>query len=217
MLVDLRVVQLLCSRLCHDLVGPAGAINAGLELMGDAATDPDEALALVDRSAQQVASRLAFYRMAFGQAGNAGATAPLADARKLAEGFLAGGGVALDWPDDAGYDAAKPIPSAAVKLVLNMMLLGIESLPRGGVLTIRFADLADGVGVAMTACGENAALRDDVRQALDLAVPAAELSVRTVQGHFAAWLARKMAAEIEITEGSDDAVRLAVVLPAVAG
>ena len=31
--IDLRVAELMASRLCHDLVGPIGAVNNGLELM----------------------------------------------------------------------------------------------------------------------------------------------------------------------------------------
>lgn len=213
MLVDLKVAQLLCSRLCHDLVGPAGAVNAGLELISDEGADPAEALALIGLSARQVAARLAFYRTAFGQAGEDNGMAELAAARKLAEQFVAGGNVELDWPVDAGYDGSASLTSSAIRLVLNMVLLGLEALPRGGCLSVRFADLADGIGVAMTANGERAGLREDVRRSLESDVSAEDLSARTVQGYFAARLAWRMAAELEVTQGPEGEVRLAVVVP----
>lgn len=213
MLVDLRVAQLLCSRLCHDLVGPAGAVNAGLELIEDQGADRAEAMALIELSAHQVASRLAFYRIAFGQGGEDGGTAALTDARRLTKRLLSGGGIELDWPEDAGFDSAAPIPTNAIRLVLNMVLLSAEALPRGGTLSVRFAELADGVGVAMTASGERAGLREELWRSLNSEISVEDLSARTVQGYFAARLAKQLAAELEVTEGPAGEVRLAVVVP----
>ena len=213
MLVDFRVVQLLCSRLCHDLVGPAGAVNAGLELMGDDGAATDEALALVNLSAQQVACRLTFYRLAFGLGGDSGGMSGLADAQKLTEGFLSGGKVSLDWPMDAPTDAERLVSGAAIKLLLNLALLGVDSLPMGGSLSVRFADLPDGTGIAITASGNNARFNKDLRYAMNPNVSADELSVRTVQGYFSTRLAERVAASIEISEGPDGSVRLAAVLP----
>ena len=97
MAIDLRVAKLLCSRLCHDLISPASAVNAGLELMEEQ-PDSDDAMDLIIRSAKQVTRRLAFYRSAFG----AGGVTTLPEARKLAAGLLADGNVVLDWPGDEG-------------------------------------------------------------------------------------------------------------------
>ena len=213
MLVDLRVAQLLCSRMCHDLVGPAGAINAGLELMEEDAGIAKNALELVGESAQQVTRRLSFYRMAFGTGGGAGGSAPLADARKLCEDLLAEGGVRLDWSEDAEIDPNRAIPAASAKLVLNLVLLGAESLPRGGSLSLRFAPLADGVGVALTAAGQNAAIKDEVWTAMDSNMAAEDLSVRTVHGYFTARLAEHLSASLEISESAEGEIRLAAALP----
>ena len=213
MLVDFRVVQLLCSRLCHDLVGPAGAVNAGLELMGDDGAATDEALALVDLSAQQVTRRLAFYRAAFGLGGDSGGVSILADARMLTDDFLSGGKVSLDWPTDAPTDAKRLVSGAAIKLLLNLALLGVESLPRGGSLSVRVADLPDGMGIAMTASGNNARFKEELRNAMNPNVAADELSARTVQGYFSTRLAEQLATSIEISEGPDGSVRLAAVVP----
>ena len=95
---DLRLAQLLCSRLCHDLAGPAGAIGNGLEMLMD---DPGDAATreLLVESGGHLNRRLAFYRTAFGLRGGRPEMA-LDEARSLAGGYLAGGRTTLDWPEN---------------------------------------------------------------------------------------------------------------------
>ncbi len=211
MLVDLRVAQLLCSRLCHDLVGPAGAVTAGLELLHDEPEGADEALILVADSGQQVVRRLAFFRMAFG-IGGGGAATRLAEIRDLAQGLLSEGSVVLNWPSDAAA-GERPITATGGKLLLNLLLLGVDTLPRGGTLDVELADSAEGLDIAMTAAGQGARLRDEVRTALHPDMPAEDLTARTVQGYFAQRLAEALGGAIEISDDTDDQVRLALILP----
>ncbi len=211
MLVDLKVAQFLCSRLCHDLAGPVGAVNAGLELLDEAADDAEGASTLVAESARQMTRRLAFFRMAFGLGAGVGGVIALDEARDLATGLLADGRVTLDWAQDTGRHRA--LPAAAVKLILNLVLLGVESLPRGGTLRVQFAGLAEGMGVAVTAVGEGARFRDDLRAAMASDVPVDHLSAKTVHGHFAARLAEDSGVAIEVSESAPGEVRLAVLLP----
>ena len=211
MLVDLKIAQLLCSRLCHDLVGPAGAVNAGMELMVDGTGDVDEAMALVASSGQQLNRRLIFYRLAFGL--GAGARASVADARMLAREMLSEGAVALDWSDPKDSGPGKPICADGMKLLLNMVLLGVDSLPRGGTLAVQVTDLAQGTGVAMTAAGAGARFRDELRTAMGPDVPVGDLSARTVQGYFAARLAERLGTAVEASDIGGDRIQLAAVLP----
>ena len=210
MQIDLKVAQLLCSRLCHDLIGPAGAVNAGLELLDeDVAADGAAALALVARSARQMTDRLTFFRVAFGF-GGAGPVASMAEARKLAGLYLADSNVTLDWPTDEG---ARAFALAAAKLLLNLVLLGSESLPRGGTLGVRFADLDEGTGTAVVALGSGARFKAEVREAMAPGASEADLSARTVHGYFAARLAASLGAVIEVSDGTENEVQLATVLP----
>lgn len=214
MLVDLKAAQLLCSRLCHDLVGPVGAINAGLELLAEAsgpygADGADGAFELVNRSSGEIARRLAFFRTAFGLGGGAASGASLAETRRLTRDFLAGGNVSLDWPDD---EEAALSPGAA-KLLLNLVLLGSECLPRGGGLAVRFAELPEGLGVALVAGGPGARFRSDVRDALAPRLSEEVLTARNVHGHYAACLAEELGSAIEVLEDTAGEVRLAVLLP----
>ena len=214
MLADLRVAQLLCSRLCHDLIGPAGAVNTGLELIEEDA-DEGDALALIARSARQVAAALAFYRVAFGFGGADRETATLAEVREVATDFLAAGRVSLDWPEPARIGGDRRIPVTAAKLLLNLIMLANDCLPRGGVLGLEFADLAEGIGVALTVRGRNARVREELRTVMGPA--SGELSVRTVQAYLTARLADLLGVTVEFAEGNDDEVRLASVLPSADG
>jgi len=211
MRIDLRVAQLLCSRLCHDLVGPAGAVNAGLELAASAPGGDADALALAASSGRQMGRRLQFFRIAFGFGGGDG-TMTLDETRTLADGHLAGGTVALDWPEDAGADAARQRPMAVTRLVLNVVLLGVGALPRSGTLSVRLAELGDDLGAAFTAAGPDVRIDSDVISAMTADVPAETLTARTVHGHLAALLASSLGAQIE-TEVVGTEARFAVLVP----
>lgn len=211
MTIDLRIAQLMSSRLCHDLVGAVGAINAGLEMSGDKSQDPREALDLVGLSAGEVERRLAFYRVAFGLGSSAKDGAHAAEARTLAAGLLTGGRVRLDWPDE---EVPNDLSPTAAKLLLNMILVAQESLPRGGELAVRFATMPEGLGIALTSRGDNAALRAETRDALDLAAPSDALSARGVHGRLAAVLAESLGGALEAEEIADTGeVRLAALIP----
>ncbi len=214
MQVDHKVAQLLSSRLCHDLVGPIGAVNSGLELMEEGFDEDGRALALVASSAVEATRRLAFFRIAFGFGAGTKGQATLNEAGELAAGYLESGKVALEWPSDR----PDPVQPNVVKVVLNMVLMASESLPRGGKISISFGDLDEGLGVGVTASGEGATLRDDLRDALAEGEKGSDggeevLSARNVHGFFAQCMAREMGGLIEHSKGSDGEIRFAVLFP----
>ncbi len=212
----IRLAQLLCSRLCHDLVGPAGAVNAGLELAKDGGLDP-ATLEMTERSAEEVTNRLAFFRVAFGAAGgkvSAEGTLSLHEARGLIESLLVSRKVALEWPNDAaGPDA---LPAGAGKVLLLLVLAAAECLPRGGGVSVHVAAVAEGMGLAIVAKGDGARLRPDVAQALAAADPD-QVSARNVHGHYAAVLAASLGGRLEVSDAVADEVRLMSVFPPVGG
>ncbi len=222
MQVDLKVAQLLSSRLCHDLVGPIGAVNSGLELLDEGfdeeSGEDGRALALVARSAVEATRRLAFFRIAFGFGAGTKGQATLNEAGALAAGYLENGKVALNWPSDR----PDPVQPNVVKVVLNMVLMASESLPRGGEIGLSFSDLDEGLGVGVTASGEGAGLRADLRDALtevekgtdeDAGGTGEALSARNVHGFFAQGMAREMGGLIEHSMGPDGEIRFAVLFP----
>ncbi len=140
--IDLRLSEILSARLCHELVAPVGAIGNGLELLalGDGAPD-EEVLSLIEESGRRAGARLKFYRMAYGAAGD---DAPVESAvlSDLVTGFLEGSRVTADWPD-----GTPALPRPAARLLLNLLVLAVQALPRGGTVSL------DG-GVRAIATGE---------------------------------------------------------------
>jgi len=194
LLSDLELAALLCSRVCHDIVSPVGAIANGLEMMDE---DDDEemrrlALELVRRSARQASAKLQFCRMAFGAAGGAGSLLDLGEAGDIARLFVGDEKVRLDWRAPRGGRDKNE-----VKLLLNLLLLGIAAIPRGGIVTIEAADNL----LAATAEGDGARLADKTRAVLDGTVPPAEFDARVVQVYYALRLAEQtgfaIAAEVK--------------------
>ena len=178
----LDLAALLCSRLCHDLISPVGAIINGLEVMEE---DKDEetkafALDLIKKSAGQASAKLQFCRLAFGASGSAGAQIELGDAEKAARGLLEDGKAMLVWNLPRALVAKN-----RVKLLLNMLLVASGAIPRGGTLT---ADPM-GEGYRVTARGLNARLTP-VTADLLAGIPAEPVNAHAVQPLYTGILAR---------------------------
>lgn len=128
---DLTLVSMLSSRICHDLVGPIGALGNGVEFLSgkvDEATR-DSAVQLIADSARLASAKLQFYRAAFGVGGSLSDQARLSELRDMTAAILEGGRVQLDWEP-----GEEEIGRGAMRLMMNLILIGVESLPRGGVL-----------------------------------------------------------------------------------
>ncbi|HLJ65706.1 MAG TPA: histidine phosphotransferase family protein [Stellaceae bacterium] len=188
--IELRVLELLCARLCHELVSPVGAVNNGVELLEDEEAGLGrDAIALIGQSGRKAARRLQFYRFAYG--GDAvGDGSVVAD---LAQGLFEGGKVGCVWPKDANR-----LAHAWQRLACNMLVLGAESLPRGGQVTLRLIGEGGG-GLEVRAAGEALKLTGERRAAL-AANSAEALTTRTIQAYFTQQMARRMGAELAIAE-----------------
>ena len=209
-LIDMRVAELLASRLCHDLVGPIGAVNNGLELLEDEDLGmSDDAIQLSASSARQAANLLQFYRLAYGMTG-ARIGDDLGNLRELAAGFLSSGKTTLDWTT-----VEQPVgetPDGLGKLLLNVIVLGEECLPRGGSLGVSLADGAAGLEVAVTANGAGVRLREESQLALTDGMVIEELTPRNVHGYFTRLLAQRMGADLIVDSPGADSLRLSVTL-----
>ena len=212
--LDMRVVQLLHSRLCHDLVGPVGAVNNGLELATEVSGELDEeAVELVRSSAVTVSERLQYFRVAFGYA--AGAIKTEREARALLTPAVIGHKNTLVWPDEELADDW-PYGDQALKLLLNMAHLGGECLPRGGDIEI-FIEPEEGmVRFTVTATGTGARVEPTLLGALLGETPVEELTPRSAQGHLLTKLAEYCGGTISVDYPQDEmvAIRAAVALPA---
>lgn len=206
--VPLEVAQLLCSRLCHDLSGPAGAVGAGIDLLGESGSD-GEALDLLALSAKQLVARLGFYRMAFGFAGGT-ATVGWDAARELAVRYFADSRVRLDWQCLSSGDDGNA-PASVVRLTLCLLLLGADALPRGGTLGVVAAPVANGWRLAVTARGRDARLAEEALTAMAQADPSA-LNARSVSTFYMARLAERLGAEVSVATPAVDTVEFVTVV-----
>ncbi len=124
---------LLCSRVCHDIISPVGAIINGLEVLDEDNGEEmrEFAFSLIRKSARQASAKLQFARLAFGAAGSAGAEIDLADAEKVARGYMEGEKAEFAW------EAPRVLmPKNLVKLLLNLVLLATAAIPRGGLVKV---------------------------------------------------------------------------------
>lgn len=182
-LTDLDLAALLCSRVCHDIISPVGAIANGLELYDDPEMDAatkETALDMVRSSAKTASAKLKFCRIAFGAAGSAGATIDMSEAGEIAKAFVGDEKVKLDW-----QAPRENRPKQQVKLLLNMLLMAMAAIPRGGTVTVA----VDGEEFSARAEGERAKVPEQIAQVVDGLADLATLDARLVQPYYARILA----------------------------
>lgn len=187
--LELRVLELLAARLCHDLIGPVAAIGNGVELLAE--DDPEfvrDAIALVGDSARKANRCLQFYRFVYGFSG--GGLAGLAPYRLAAEFFA-------ETAIECGYGAAvRPLPLDQQKLACAMLALAGEGLPRGGRLALDVGP----AGPEVDAIGMGTGLSPQARAALSLATAPADLTSRTVTAYVAGLLAEAQGLRLAVAE-----------------
>src|SRR5947209_10628514 len=160
---SLELAALLCSRVCHDLISPVGAIVNGLEVLDDSPKPDDRefALDLIRKSAKTASARLQFCRLAFGAAGSSGAQIDLGDAQTMARGHIEDGKCTITWNLPRLL-----LPKNRVKLLLNMLVVAQHTIPRGGTLTIDPIGEGDQMAFRVAAAGLNARLPQNIADLL---------------------------------------------------
>lgn len=180
----LDLAALLCSRVCHDLISPVGAIVNGIEVFDE---DKDEetrtfALDLIKKSARQASARLQFCRLAFGAAGSAGAQIETGDAEKAARGLLEDDRIKIGW------NLPRQLrPKNQVKLLLNMLIVAAGAIPRGGTLTVD--PIPGTAGFRITAAGLNARVTPATVELL-VGSPTQAVDAHAIQPFYTGILAR---------------------------
>jgi histidine phosphotransferase ChpT len=195
-LAGLDLAALLCSRVCHDLISPTGAIVNGLEVLEDSKDDEtrDFALALIKKSAGQAAARLQFCRLAFGAAGSAGAEINLGDAETVARGFVEDDKTKLAWNVPRAL-----APKNRVKLLLNLLLVATQAIPRGGELSV---EGEASQGFRITARGMNARIPQPAERLL-AGTGVDSVDAHAIQPYYAALLAQDCGLRASIANDGD--------------
>lgn len=197
-LEPLDLAALLCSRVCHDVISPVGAIVNGLEVLEDE-KDADMrafALELIKKSARTASARLQFCRLAFGAAGSAGAAIDTGDAENVTRGLIADDRTRLDWNAPRILLAKNK-----VKLVLNMCLIAAAAIPRGGVIAVTIHD--DGAELTVEAKGVNARVAAHVPGLLAGAPEAGSVDAHGIQAYYTGLVARDSGLALDLKSGPD--------------
>ncbi len=200
---DIEFAAFLVSRVCHDLVGPLGAVVNGLEVMEDErdAAMRADALKIVSSSALQALARLQFLRIAFGAAGSAGAELDVGEVGRLVGGLLEGGKVKLNW-----QGASVNWPKNWAKLLMNAALLGADCLPRGGQLDVQVGADPTAPAFRIVATSPHARLQEEVANAVR--GEETHLDARGIQPFLTHKLSRDLNAGLTLT-AREGAVELA--------
>ncbi len=191
---------LLCSRICHDIISPVGAITNGLEVLDEGGGEDMQVFAmdLIRKSATQASAKLQFARLAFGAAGSAGAEIDTGDAQSVAEGYMAGEKAALTWAGTRVLMAKN-----RVKFLLNLLLVANAAIPRGGTIDLTIEGAADAPTFTFVIRGTNARAPADIDAQLSGDLEPETLSAHVVQPVYTGMLGREsnMAVGWTLSEG----------------
>ena len=196
----LDLAALLCSRVCHDLISPVGAIVNGLEVHEE---DNDEetkafAMELIRKSAKTASARLQFCRLAFGAAGSAGAQIDLADAETMGRGFIEDDKVKLAWNLPRAL-----LPKNRVKLLLNMLIIAGQTIPRGGAMTVEPVGTGESMAFRITTSGAHARVPQAIPGLL-AGQPAGEaIDAHAIQPFYTGLLARSCGLTVTLAAEGD--------------
>ena len=205
------LASLLCSRLCHDLLSPVGALNNGIELLADE-QDPDmreRCLELLAESARASANKLKFFRLAFGAGGGFGDEVETREAKSALEGIYGPEKrIELGW-----MVAGEQLPKGAVKLVLNLAMIAGDALVRGGRLDVGAERGDDSIELVIRAEGPRVLVDPRLRETIVKGASGGTVEPRAA----GAWLAHSLVAEaggsIQISDASADVLLIGVTLP----
>ncbi|MFC0282519.1 histidine phosphotransferase ChpT [Camelimonas abortus] len=194
----LDLAALLCSRVCHDVISPVGAIVNGLEVLEDE-KDPamrEFAQQLIARSARQASARLQYCRIAFGAAGSAGAEIDTGDAEQVARSFFSDDRTRLAWSGPRLL-----LPKNRVKLLLNLLLIAATAIPRGGDVAVAISD--DGAAFTVRATGRNARIPAKVEALIAGEAPDGVIDAHAIQPYYAGLVARAAGMAVRFSQDGE--------------
>ncbi len=200
----LDLAALLCSRVCHDLISPTGAIVNGLEVLEEKESDEETktfALELIKKSAKTASARLQFCRLAFGAAGSSTAQIDLGDAQAMARAFIEDDKTKLTWNLPRVFQ-----PKNRVKLLLNMLIIAGQTIPRGGMLTVDPAGEGESMGFRIHGAGLNARIPQAVPGLLEGNSDTGTVDAHAIQPFYAGMLARACGLKVDLKLDGDAVV-----------
>lgn len=203
------LLELLSSRICHDLVSPVGAINNGLEFMTDVADDPDslkEAQNLIQHSANSAGARLMAFRLAYGAGGRDG-NIKAEDIQKAFGALIrTDGKVRQSWDPYGPLGIAKDAHGFA-KTLMSTLMMAQDCLTKGGTV---YVDAGQGEETLIKAEGAGANVREHVEEALAGTLALDQIDPRLVHPYVLGLSARSMGYTIALVSKDTDTVVWAI-------
>jgi len=182
MFSELKLAELLCTRLCHDLTGPIGAVNNGAEFLEEEGFDmQNEAMQLVLNSASEAVHRLQFYRQAYGRINDHG-EACLEEKRQIIEDFFSSTRIKIDWPDAHLGSGTVSVSHKLARLILNLLIIASGILIKGGTVAIRMSEKPGASRrVSLDLTGPMIKMDDDILRVLRRESELSNLTPKTAQ------------------------------------
>lgn len=200
---DTTILELLASRICHDIISPVGAVHNGVEFLQEMGSDAgEEAIELLAHSASMASAKLLAFRMAYGAGGRDPNIKPEDVHKAFSDLITADGKITQDWDPHANLGFEER-PDAFCKLLMGTLMLAQECLPKGGNVTVR-AGGANEVQVVATAT--DTLVRPQVEDALALKLDPNDLDPRLVHPFAIGLLAKNYQYGLSISENSQTQV-----------
>jgi len=204
--------SLLCSRLCHDLLSPVGALNNGIELLSDE-HDPEmraRCMELLGESARASANKLKFFRLAFGAAGGFGEEVDTREARVAIEGLFGGDGrIQLGWMVDE-----PTMGKSALKVLLNLVLIAGDALVRGGRLDVGAEKHDGGLDIVVRADGPRIVLDPELKRVLAGEVDEETIAPRAAAAWLAHCLVDESGGQVQVADQEEGVLLIGASVPA---
>src|SRR5262245_57304027 len=199
---DLELAALISSKICHDVIGPVGAIYNGLEILDedDDLEAKSYAMDVIRNVTEQASAKLQFARFAFGAAGSAGATIDLSTAEQISRGFIGGGKHRLTWKGTPGH-----MSKDLVKLLLNMVAGAVTAFPRGGEIEVALTGPLEAPVFRLSCRGERARPPQYLGEFLGHG-PQPPLDALTIQAYYTYRLAATAYMQLSIEQAADGVV-----------
>lgn len=191
------LAALLCSRVCHDLINPVGAIGNGLEVLADPTQTDMAAFAkeLIENSTRQARAKLEFARLAFGASSTAGTDIDTREAERVASLYMSAVEKAeLEWKITPMF-----LPKNKAKMLLNMLLITVGGVPRGGKVTVEVEGEEGRERMTITATGPKVLIPNGVQALLAGTPEDGMVDARAIQPFYTGLLARLTHMGINIT------------------
>lgn len=210
--IDTGILELMASKVCHDIISPIGAVNNGIEFLTEMGDNVDEEVVnLIAFSASQASAKLKAYRMAYG-AGGADDSIKPEEVHQAIESIVAEESkVKQDWDPYSELGYGEDRPKAFCKMLVCNLLLAMECLPKGGTLQVR---AGEGNETIIIATGENACIRERTGEALEQKIPRDALEPKYVHPFLTGLLGQSYGYSASMHEAEEGAVHIHLKLPA---